>query len=213
LLADTYARDKPLALSARLVFEQSYEEVEGDSASLAELLALLSRLAEVPLRQGVAVTGSVNQRGEVQPVGGVNEKIEGFFDACTIDGLSGDQGVILPAANVENLMLRDDVVEAIAAGRFHVYAVRHVDVELEILTRLAAGSPQSDRTGPAEEIHARVNQCLQALAGALREFTPAINTHQNGAVTTRPRGSDKRSTPRRSRRVARRPPAQPGWGY
>jgi lon-related putative ATP-dependent protease len=145
-LTDTYAGDKPLALSARLVFEQSYDEVEGDSASLAELLALLSRLAEVPLRQGIAVTGSVNQRGEVQAVGGVNEKIEGYFDACTVTGLTGDQGVILPAANVDHLMLRDDVVEAVAAGTFHVYAVRTVDEALALLTGM-----------PAAEIHARVD--------------------------------------------------------
>ncbi|MER3420815.1 MAG: ATP-dependent protease, partial [Chloroflexota bacterium] len=125
-LTDMYAQDKPLALTARLVFEQSYEEVEGDSASLAELLALLSRLADVPLKQGLAVTGSVNQRGEVQAVGGVNEKVEGFYDACVAVGLTGEQGVVLPAANVENLMLRDDVLEAVEQGRFHIYAVSTV---------------------------------------------------------------------------------------
>jgi predicted ATP-dependent protease len=170
-LTDSYARDKPLALSARLVFEQSYEEVEGDSASLAELLTLLSRLADVPLRQGIAVTGSVNQRGEVQAVGGVNEKIEGFFDTCAATGLTGEQGAILPASNVEHLMLREDVVEAVAAGRFHIYAVRSVDDALEVLSGMPAGPRAADGSLPAEGLHARVDAGLRHLAEALRAFS------------------------------------------
>lgn len=159
-LTDHYAGEQPLALSARLVFEQSYEEVEGDSASLAELLALLSRLADVPLNQAIAVTGSVNQRGDVQAVGGVNEKIEGFYDTCVALGLSGEQGVILPAANVEHLMLRDEIVAAATARSFTVYAVGSVDQALTLLTGM-----------PAATIHERVQARLRALAESLREFS------------------------------------------
>ena len=169
-LADTYARAKPLALSARLVFEQSYDEVEGDSASLAELLALLSRLADVPLRQGIAVTGSVNQRGEVQAIGGVNEKVEGFFDACQAVGPRDDQGVVIPAANAEHLMLRDDVVAAVAAGRFHVHAVRTVEEALAVLTGQPVERPTLDGATPLTGFHALVDRRLKALADALREF-------------------------------------------
>jgi predicted ATP-dependent protease len=179
-LADTYTRDKPLVLSARLVFEQSYGEVEGDSASLAELLALLSRLADAPLRQGIAVTGSVNQRGEVQAVGGVNAKIEGFFDTCVAAGLSGDQGVILPAANVQHLMLREDVVAAAAAGRFHVYAAETVDQALEILTGQPAGTRGDDGRFAPESIHARADARLRAFAETLQAFG-AAEPGRNGA--------------------------------
>ncbi len=159
-LADSYGSEEPLALTARLVFEQSYSEVDGDSASLAETLALLSRLAGVPLRRDIAVTGSINQRGEVQAVGGVNDKIEGFFDACLAVGggaLSGSQGVVLPAANVQHLMLRDDVVDAAAAGKFRVWAVTAVDEALELLSGL-----------PAAEVHARVRTRLATLAEGVK---------------------------------------------
>ena len=121
------AQEIPLALAATLVFEQSYETVEGDSASLAELLALLSALADAPLRQDLAVTGSINQWGEVQAVGGVNEKIEGFFDLCQARGLTGEQGVLIPVSNVKHLMLRADLVEAVKAGAFHIHAIENVD--------------------------------------------------------------------------------------
>ncbi|MFN8634287.1 MAG: AAA family ATPase [Chloroflexota bacterium] len=183
-LADTYVQDKPLALSARLVFEQSYEQVEGDSASLAELLALLSRLANVPLSQAIAVTGSVNQRGEVQAIGGVNEKIEGFYDACLASGLTGAQGVVVPYANVENLMLRDDVVAAVAAGQFHVYAVRTVDEALERLTGRSAGPRQADGSFPPDGIHALVDRRMHALAVVLRDF--AAQTDDGPSVEARP---------------------------
>lgn len=172
-LTDLYAADKPLALSARLVFEQTYEEVEGDSASLAETLALLSRLADAPLNQAIAVTGSVNQRGEVQAVGGVNAKIEGFYDVCVVLGLTGEHGVILPASNAQHLMLRDDVIEAAEAGQFHIYAVQTVDEALEILTNLPAGPRSGDGTLPPEGIHARVAARLRSLASVLRDFGPS----------------------------------------
>ena len=119
-LGARYARERPLSISASLVFEQSYSGVDGDSASSTELYALLSELAELPLQQSLAVTGSVNQHGVVQAIGGVNEKIEGFFDLCNARGLTGEQGVMIPESNVQHLMLRRDVVDAIAAGRFHV---------------------------------------------------------------------------------------------
>jgi predicted ATP-dependent protease len=140
-LASRYSRFHAHAIIASLVFEQTYSLVEGDSASLAELVALLSSIADVPVKQCFAVTGSVNQFGDVQPIGGVNEKIEGFFDICAARGLDGSHGVIVPQANVSQLMLRDDVIDAVAAGRFAVHAVRHVDDAIEVLTGLAAGDP------------------------------------------------------------------------
>ncbi|MGE3271692.1 MAG: Lon protease family protein [Chloroflexota bacterium] len=181
-LSDTYAQDKPLALTARLVFEQSYQEVEGDSASLAELLVLLSRLADVPLRQSIAVTGSVNQRGEVQAVGGVNYKVEGFYDVCRTLGLTGDQGVILPAANAEHLMLREDIVEAVAAGQFHVYAVHSVDEALELLSGETAGERGASGQFPAQSIHRRVDDQLHALAEAQAGYGDVNRpqAHRNG---------------------------------
>jgi len=165
-LAGRFAQAMPLALAATLVFEQSYGGVDGDSASSTELYALLSALADVPVRQGLAVTGSVNQFGEVQAIGGVNEKIEGFFDICAADGLTGEQGVLIPAANVQNLMLRPDVVEACDAGRFHVHAVETIDQGIEILTGVEAGSPGDDGAYPDGTINGRVARRLKDFADA-----------------------------------------------
>lgn len=159
-----YARETPLSLSASLVFEQSYSGIEGDSASSAELYALLSAIAEVPLKQSLAVTGSVNQRGDVQAIGGVNEKIEGFFDLCRARGLTGEQGVIIPRANVQHLMLRHDVVEAVAKGQFHIYAVDSVDQGIELLTGVPCGVPDESGAYPPDSINARVQARLEALA-------------------------------------------------
>jgi predicted ATP-dependent protease len=168
-LLEQCARSSPLALSARLTFEQTYGEVDGDSASSAELYALLSALAEAPIRQGVAVTGSVNQRGEIQAVGGVTTKIEGFFAVCKAQGLDGRQGVVIPATNARHLMLKQEVVDAVAAGRFHVWTVRTVDEGIELLTGLPAGARRTDgRFG--EGVHARVQQRLQTLGTRLVEF-------------------------------------------
>ena len=169
-LGARYAVDCPLALSASLVFEQSYGPVEGDSASLAELCALLSALAQVPIRQSLAVTGSVNQQGQVQAVGGVNEKIEGFFDLCRARGLTGEQGVLIPAANVQHLMLRADVVEAAAAGRFHVFAVDSVDRAVELMTGMPAGERDASGRYPPASFSGRVEARLIAFADRLREF-------------------------------------------
>ncbi|MGB7217655.1 MAG: ATP-binding protein [Vicinamibacterales bacterium] len=172
-LAGRYAPDQPLSLSASLVFEQSYGMVEGDSASSAELYALLSALADAPVRQSIAVTGSINQRGDVQAIGGVNEKIEGFFDVCRSKGLTGDQGVLIPAANKRHLMLRADVVEAVAAGTFHIYAVETVDSGLEILTSLPAGARDEHGRFPEGTVNFRVEERLKAFAQQARAFRAA----------------------------------------
>lgn len=163
-LAARYATGEALSLSASLVFEQSYSGVDGDSASCAELYALLSALADAPIRQSLAVTGSVNQFGEVQAIGGVNEKIEGFFDICRARGLSGNQGVLIPAANVQHLMLRADVRDAVAAGQFHVYAVRSVDEGIELLTGLPAGVADAEGVYPDGSINGLVSDRLAEYA-------------------------------------------------
>ena len=159
-LAGRYAREQPLALSASLAFEQQYEEVDGDSASSAELYALLSALAGLPLAQRIAVTGSVNQQGELQPVGAVNEKIEGFFDACRQHGLTGSQGVLIPEANVRRLMLREDVGAAVREERFHVYAARTVDDGLAVLSGREAGELGPDGHYPEGSFNEAVRQAL-----------------------------------------------------
>jgi len=169
-LGSHFAPNTPLSLSASLVFEQSYGGIDGDSASSAELYALLSSLADTPIRQSLAVTGSVNQRGEVQAIGGVNEKIEGFFDICQARGLTGDQGVLIPAANVQHLMLRTDVVDAARDGRFHIYAVETVQQGIALLTGMPAGERGEDGDYPADSVFGRVERRLLALAEARRTF-------------------------------------------
>ncbi len=169
-LGARYAADRPLSLSASLVFEQSYSGVEGDSASSAELYALLSALAEVPIKQSFAVTGSVNQHGQVQAIGGVNEKIEGFFDVCKARGLTGEQGVLIPASNVKHLMLRQDVVDAVAAGQFHIYPVETIDQGIEILTGMPAGERDARGAFPPGSLNQRVEERLSALAEKRQAF-------------------------------------------
>ncbi|MEH6752241.1 MAG: S16 family serine protease, partial [Paracoccaceae bacterium] len=158
------------SLHASLVFEQSYGGVDGDSASSAELYALLSALSDLPIRQGLAVTGSVNQAGQVQAIGGVNEKIEGFFDICAARGLTGDQGVLIPAANVPHLMLRPDVVQAVAEGRFRVLPVARIDEGITLLTGVPAGARGADGTWPEGSVNARVEARLSAFALARQRF-------------------------------------------
>ena len=165
-----YLLDQPLALSASLVFEQSYGEIEGDSASSAELYALLSALSGLPVRQSLAVTGSVNQHGEIQPIGGVNEKIEGFFDTCSQAGLSGDQGVVIPASNIGHLMLREDVRRAVEAGTFSVYAIEHVDDGIELLTGVEAGERDEDGLFPEGSVNRLVEDTLAHYADSMRAF-------------------------------------------
>ncbi|MEN6369072.1 MAG: ATP-binding protein [Thermotogota bacterium] len=164
-LGDHFAKDKPLSFTASLTFEQSYSMIDGDSASSTELYALLSALADLPIRQGIAVTGSVNQKGEIQPIGGVNEKIEGFYRVCREKGLTGDQGVLIPAANADNLMLSEEVVAAVDGGRFHIYAVTEVDEGIALLTGVPAGEPE-DGAYPEGSVYARVAARLEALRKA-----------------------------------------------
>lgn len=169
-LAGRYAQDVPLALAASLVFEQSYGGVDGDSASSAELYALLSALSDVPILQSFAVTGSVNQQGEVQAIGGVNEKIEGFYDVCRARGLTGSQGVLIPASNVQHLMLREDVVEAVTKKQFSIHAVHAIDEGIEILTGVKAGERNADGRFPAATINRMVEDTLKSFAERGRAF-------------------------------------------
>jgi len=165
-----YAQDKPLSLSASLCFEQSYEGVDGDSASSAELYAILSSLSERPLKQGIAVTGSVNQKGEVQPIGGVNQKIEGFFRVCREKGLNGEQGVLIPQQNLKNLMLHEEVIDAVKQGQFHVYSAGTIHEGIEILTGIAAGEKGKDGTYPEGTINCLVDRRLEEMARRLKGF-------------------------------------------
>jgi lon-related putative ATP-dependent protease len=169
-LGAQYAPENPLSLSASLVFEQTYGGVEGDSASMAELIALISAIAEVPIRQSYAVTGSVNQHGQVQAVSGVTEKVEGFFDICRSRGLTGNEGVVIPATNVDNLVLRRDVREAIAQHRFHIHPVERVDQAIAILTERQAGERGADGQYQAETVNALVEARLMSLAQVRRDF-------------------------------------------
>ncbi len=169
-LRGKYAQNRPFSLTASLAFEQSYSGVEGDSASSAEVYAILSSLSKIPLRQDMAVTGSINQKGEIQPIGGVNEKIEGFFDVCRAKGLTGSQGVIIPHQNVQNLMLRQDVVEAVAQGKFHIYPIRTIDEGIEILTGLKAGEKREDGTFEPGTVNDLVDRELARLGRAWKEF-------------------------------------------
>jgi predicted ATP-dependent protease len=169
-LREKYAQDKPLTMSASIAFEQSYSGVDGDSASSTEIYALLSSLSAVPIKQNIAVTGSVNQKGEIQAIGGVNQKIEGFFDCCRHKGLNGHQGVMIPASNIKDLMLRKNVVAAVKEGRFHIYAVKTIDEGIEILTGKEAGLKQLDGSYPEGTINYLVDQRLKKLAEELKKF-------------------------------------------
>jgi len=170
LLGGRYAQDKPLSLSATLTFEQLYDEVDGDSASVAEFFALLSELSGLPIDQGIAVTGSVNQKGEIQPVGGINQKVEGFYYVCKVKGLTGRQGVIVPHQNVPNLMLRDEVCRAITEGRFHVWAIRTIDEGIALLTGVPAGEPDARGRYPRGTVNELVDRRLRELAQRMRQY-------------------------------------------
>jgi len=170
-LNEMYAQERPLSLAARIVFEQSYSGIEGDSASSTELYAILSALSDKPIKQHIAVTGSVNQKGEVQAIGGVNEKIEGFYEVCKAKDLNGKQGVIIPTSNVDNLMLKEEVVEAVRQGKFHIYAVRTVNEGIEILTGFKAGEKQPDGSYEAGTINDLVQRRLSEMAERIREYS------------------------------------------
>lgn len=167
-LGRRFAQKRPLSFAASLAFEQSYSMIDGDSASSTELYAILSALSGLPIRQGLAVTGSVNQNGEVQPIGGVNHKIEGFYRVCKAKGLTGDQGVLIPAANIENLMLNKEVVEAVDAGQFHIYPVTTIEEGIELLTGVEAGTPDEEGVYPAETVFGHVMARLEAIEAALK---------------------------------------------
>jgi predicted ATP-dependent protease len=169
-LGSKYAQDKPLSLSASICFEQSYSGVEGDSASSTELYAVLSSLADLPIKQNIAVTGSVNQKGEVQPIGGANQKVEGFFDVCKAKGLTGEQAVMIPYQNIRNLMLREDLIKAVRDGLFHIYAVKTIDQGIEVLTGVPAGERQADGTYPEGTVNHRVNRQLLEYAQKLKGY-------------------------------------------
>jgi lon-related putative ATP-dependent protease len=170
-LVGQYAQDKPLSLSARLVFEQSYGGVDGDSASSTELYAILSALSRLPIQQGIAVTGSVNQKGQVQAIGGVNEKIEGYYEVCKRKGLTGNQGVMIPESNVKNLMLRDEVVDAVRDGEFHIYPISTIDEGIALLTGVEAGERKPDGSYPEGSVNRTVEERLQELAEKGRKYS------------------------------------------
>ncbi|HYA88883.1 MAG TPA: ATP-binding protein [Nitrospirota bacterium] len=194
-LGGTYARDKPLSLTATLAFEQSYGEVEGDSASAAELIALLSGIAEVPIKQNFAITGSINQKGEIQPIGGVNEKIEGFFSVCKNLGLTGDQGVIIPERNVKNLMLKKEVIDAVREGKFHVYTVRNVSEAIELMTGLPAGERKEDGSYPEGSVNFFIDKRLKEMSKQLK---------------TEDKGEEKKEKKEENNETAPKKPPAPG---
>ena len=187
-LREKYAQDKPLTMSASIAFEQSYGGVDGDSASSTEIYGLLSSLSRIPIRQYIAVTGSVNQKGEVQAIGGVNQKIEGFFDCCRKKGLNKKQGVMIPESNVKDLMLRKDVVEAVSKGEFHVYPVKTIDQGIEILTGTDAGERKADGTYPKGTVNFLVDQKLRELAEGLKSFGDKADKEEE-----KPKGAKKGS--------------------
>jgi len=168
-LGSKFAVHNPLALSSSITFEQSYSYIEGDSASSTELYGLISSLAEVPIKQSIAVTGSVNQKGEIQPIGGVNEKIEGFYNVCKIKGLRGGEGVMIPIQNVKNLMLSDEVIRAVEAGEFTIYAVSTIDEGIEILMDGKVGSPDENGEYPPETIFGKVQERIDYFAQLIKD--------------------------------------------
>lgn len=198
-LRDRFAQDKPLNLTASITFEQSYAGVDGDSASSTELYALMSSLSITPIDQSIAVTGSVNQHGEIQPIGGVNQKIEGFFKVCKAQGLTGEQGVIIPSRNIGDLMLSLEVIEAVKEGRFHIWAVSHVDEGIEILTGVPAGTPDEDGNYPEGTINFLVNQRLEDLSQGLKEFESGEDEEEK-EKDDKPCECDKEQTPRFGKR-------------
>ena len=169
-LRQVFAQDKPLAMSASISFEQSYSGVDGDSASSTEIYAILSSLGNIPIKQGIAVTGSVNQKGEIQPIGGVNEKVEGFYDVCRSKGLTGTQGVMIPHQNVSDLILRPDVLEAVKKGKFHVYPVKTIEEGIEVLTGMKAGKRGSNGKFPAGTVLGIVDAKLHEMALTLQNY-------------------------------------------
>ncbi|MCJ7609466.1 AAA family ATPase [Candidatus Bathyarchaeota archaeon] len=182
-LADKFSQERPLSLSARLVFEQSYGMVEGDSASSTELYSILSCLAGLPVKQNYAVTGSVNQKGEVQAIGGINQKIEGYYEVCKAKGLTGEQGILMPESNVQNLMLKEEVVEAVRAGKFHIHSVKTIDEGISILTGKKAGTRTADRSFEEGTVNYLVDKRLHEMAERMTQFSkPATEEPRKQAI-------------------------------
>jgi len=169
-LNNTYAHQHPLSLTARLVFEQSYSGVDGDSASSTELYALLSALSGKPIKQYLDITGSVNQKGEVQAIGGVNQKIEGYFEVCKAKGLTGEQGCLIPHSNVQNLMLKDEIIKAIRDDKFHIYPIKTISEGIEVLTGVKAGDKKPDGTFEEGTINHLVKKRLTEMAELIKEY-------------------------------------------
>lgn len=182
-LGGKFAEFQPFALSATLTFEQTYSEVEGDSAAVAELVAIISSLANIPVHQSLAVTGSINQLGEIQPIGGVNEKIEGFFECCQKRGLSGKQGVLIPAKNIRHLTLNPKVVEAAESGKFSIFGVSSIEEVLELLTGMPAGEMQPDGQYPPNTIFGRAAQRLTEMAKIAAEWSGHSLTESSDGST------------------------------
>lgn len=183
-LVNKYMKGKMSTLTARVVFEQSYEGIEGDSASAAELYSLLSALANIPIKQGIAVTGSVNQLGQIQAVGGINQKIEGYYDVCRVKGLTGDQGVVIPKSNVQNLMLREDVIEAVILKKFTIWAVNTIDEGIELLTGVTSGDMQNDGTFPPDTVNEKVSRQLADFEKALKRSKDFLGNVSGHRVTS-----------------------------
>lgn len=203
-IAGTYAQDKPLPLGATLVFEQLYEGVEGDSASSTELYALLSSLADLPIKQNIAVTGSVNQNGEIQPIGGANYKIEGFYEVCKAKGITGGQGVIIPHQNVQHLMLKEEVVDAVKSGKFHIWPIKMIDEGIEILTGVPSGQRDAQGDYPPDSVHGRAAKKLDQFAETLKEFA-APEQGEGHEEATEIRAAAMRSAGLHYRQRARKP--------
>jgi predicted ATP-dependent protease len=199
-LGDLFAQDHPLIMSASLSFDQLYEEVEGDSASAAELYALISAIADVPLRQGIAITGALNQKGDIQPIGGVTTKIEGFLRACKRRGLTGKQGVIVPTRNVSNLVLNDEVIDAVKARKFHVWPIREVEEGWEILAGMPAGQRDEKGGFPPESVYGRAAERLWNWATGWREFGRPV---RKGRTAEAPTDGEEAETPEQDREAAK----------
>ena len=203
-LRKQYAHKMPLTLSASLGFEQSYSGVDGDSASSTELYCLISALSEIPISQEFAVTGSINQMGDIQPIGGANEKIEGFYDVCNVNGLTGKQGVIIPKTNEKHLMLRKDVVKAVKKGKFHIYSISNIDEGIEILMNTTAGKLQKDGTYPKNSVHGKVLHKLEEMADAINSFgKPKKKTLKPKKKVAKKKVIAKRAKPAKKKKVVK----------
>ncbi|HBI03623.1 MAG TPA: ATP-dependent protease, partial [Paenibacillaceae bacterium] len=216
-LAGLFAQDKPLPLSASITFEQTYSMIDGDSASSTELYALLSSLSNIPIKQGIAVTGSVNQWGEVQPIGGVNDKIEGFYAVCKAVGLTGEQGVMIPHQNVKNLMLKDEVIQAVKRGLFHIWQVRTVEEGIEILTGVEAGTPNEEGKYPEGTVFYEINSRLEKMYSSIAEgsgsqtlFEIIQSEESDEEKESNPPAPDQPGQPDQPNQPGQ--PAQPGQG-